>query len=155
MKLITDKLRERRKEYSIPGLPYLPKGKCVLIYRLPSETRTAGGLIIPEDAEEAKPMGVLLAAGLGAMDELRDALIEIGDIVWFARYAGWEKEVERDPMNKGRHILQADSKEILGSVDALDRVYGSTATHAVWFDEDGPDATEKHWYVTKESRNGH
>lgn len=114
-------LAERSKHYDIPPTPYLPLGKNVLIFRLPSEQRTAGGLYIAESAQEPKPMGVLLAAGLAARDILADHLVEIGDIVWFARYSGWEKEIQRDPEGKGKQILQMKVDEVLGSVDALTR----------------------------------
>lgn len=149
MKLLTTKLIDRKKTYDIPGLPYLPKGKFCLVFRLPSETKTAGGLVLPDTAQDVKHACVLLAAGLDAIDELQDALIEIGDIVWVARFAGWEHEVKRDAQAKGQQMLACEAKEIIGSVDALDRVYGKTATHELSWDEE----TEKHWYVEKETTN--
>ncbi len=116
------KLSERAKEYGIPDTPYLPMGKNVLVFRLPNETKTAGGLWVPEAHAEPKPMGVLVAAGLAAMDVLAESLIEVGDIVWFGRFAGWEKEIERDPEGTGKQILSMKEGDVLGSVDALDRV---------------------------------
>lgn len=114
-------LEARRKLYGIPEAPYLPMGKNVLVFRLPSETRTAGGLYIAEIAQEPKPIGVLVAAGLAALDVLADHLVEIGDIVWFARFAGYEREVARDPEGKAKEILQCKVEDVLGSVDALER----------------------------------
>jgi chaperonin GroES len=116
------KLEERRKLYGIPETPYLPMGKNVLVFRMPSETRTAGGLWVAESAQEPKPMGVLVAAGLGALDVMADHLVELGDVVWFGRFAGWEKEIQRDPEGKGKQILQMKVEDVLGSVDALERV---------------------------------
>ncbi len=55
-------LDEKRKEYGIPDAPYSPKGKVCLVYRLPPETRTAGGLVIIETSQEPKPIGILIAA---------------------------------------------------------------------------------------------
>lgn len=115
-------LIERRRLYGIPSPPYVPMGKNVLIFRLPSETMTVGGLYIADTAQDAKPMGVVMSAGLGALDIMAHHLIEIGDVVWFARFAGWEKEVQRDPEGKGKSILQLKIEEVLGSVDALDRI---------------------------------
>lgn len=131
---------ERAKMYGIPSAPYLPMGKNVLVFRLPSESRTAGGLYIAETAQDPKPMGVLLDAGLAARDILADHLVEIGDIVWFARFAGWEKEVQRDPEGKGKSILQMKVEDILGSVDALERRDRSD----IGFNEDG-----EHIYVPR------
>jgi len=129
-------LEKRREQYGIPRVPYLPFGDCVLIYRLPNETRTAGGLYIPETSEEPKPEGVLLAAGLKARDQMRDGLIEVGDIVSFAKYAGWEKQVSRDPMNKGKDIIQMKIQDVLGSEDAMERVEGKSPTHKLVYDND-------------------
>jgi len=137
------KLTERNKQYGIPSCPYLPAGKVVLIFRMPSETRSAGGLYIPDEHAEPKPTGVLVAAGLPARDVLSDALIEIGDIVWFGKYAGWEKEVERDPRNVGKMILQCKVEDILGSVDALERLESYDIK---------PDSAGKHFYTPKKTR---
>lgn len=114
-------LDKRRKELGIPEIPYLPIAKNVLIYRLPEEERTAGGLYVPESNREPHSKGVLLAAGLGALDILYAHLVEIGDVVWFGRFAGWEKEVERGATEKGAKILQAKVEDVLGSVDAIAR----------------------------------
>jgi chaperonin GroES len=105
--------------------------KCVLIYRLPNETKTAGGLFIPGTAEQKKPQGILLAAGLAARDILKDALIELGDIIWFAIYAGWEASVEKDPGNKDKQMVQIKAEDILGSEDALERM----KNHRIAYDE--------------------
>jgi len=137
------KLTERNKQYGIPTCPYLPAGKVVLIYRLPSESKSAGGIIIPDEHATPKPSGVLVAAGLAARDILADALVEIGDIVWFGKYAGWEKEVERDPLNAGKMILQCNVDDVLGSVDALERLESYDIK---------PDSTGKHFYTLKTNK---
>lgn len=137
------KLAERIKQYSIPKIPYLPKGKNVLVFRIPAEDRSAGGIILVEDAKEPKTMGVLVAAGLAARDEMRDHLIELGDVVWFGRFAGWEKEVERDPEGKGRTIMQMKIEDVNGSVDAIDRL----DDHTIEYDEE----TGQHFYEPKKT----
>src|SRR5262249_34377926 len=116
------KLDERRKQYGIPATPYLPMGKNVLVFRLPDELKTAGGLYVPAAHAEVKSKGVLVAAGLAALDALSDALIEIGDLVWFGRFAGWEKEIERRDGDEGKKILAMKVEDILGSIDALNRI---------------------------------
>lgn len=134
------KLEQRRKQYDIPDVPYLPVGKTILIYRLPNETVTAGGIHIPQTAEEPKPQGVLLAAGLAALDVMNDALVEIGDIVWFAKYAGWEKSVKSDPGNKDKDIIQMKIEDLLGSEDALGRL-GKGKVRLAFDEEEG-----EHYY---------
>ena len=116
------KLDRLRKQYDIPDVPYLPLGKVCLVFRMPSEEKTAGGLYVPEDNRGPKSYGVLVAAGLAAREILRDALIEIGDIVHFGRYEGDESEFKRVAASSGIKLLQLKVEGILGSVDALKRV---------------------------------
>jgi len=120
MKTKLDKQREKYPD--MPDVPYLPMGEVVLVYRLPSEEKTQGGLYIPEEHAGPKPCGVLVAAGLAARDVLADALIEIGDVVYFGRFEGDEKEFAREEAKKGRYLLQLKVRGLLGSVDALERM---------------------------------
>ena len=111
-----------RKELDIPALPYLPLAKNVLIFRLEGEEKTKGGIIVPDVHKEVKSRGILLAAGLQARDILADGLIEIGDEVCFAHYAGRDREVEKREGKAPSKILECKVEDILGSVDALERV---------------------------------
>lgn len=138
-------LERRRKQYDIPETPYLPIGKNVLIFRIPEEDRTAGGLYIPDTNKEPKSQGVLLAAGLGALDILADHLVEIGDLVWFGKYAGWESEVRREAAGKGEKILQVKVEDVNGSVDARERV----RDYAIVRDEE--DEYRQHRYMKRAS----
>lgn len=132
-------LDEKRKKYGIPESPYGPKGKVVLVFRMPMETKTAGGLYLAEVAQEPQPRGILIAAGLTARDEMRDHLVELGDEVWFGRFAGYEKEVERDPENKGKTIIQMMIADILGSVESIER----EKEHILAYDDD----TGEHYWI--------
>lgn len=138
------KLVERMKQYEIPPIPYLPGGKNVLVYRIPTETKTAGGLFIPEEHREADCRAVVLAAGLGARDIMRDHLQEIGDIVWIARFAGYEKGIERDRSagEAGKKFLQLKADDILGTEDGWARF---NSDYEVAYDED----TGEHYYARK------
>ena len=115
------KLSERIEKYKIPAIPYLPSGKTILVFRIESEEQD-GLIFVPEEHREVKDIGVLLAAGLAARDVFADHLIEIGDICWFGRFAGTERQVKRDVGAKGIKILAMKVEDILGSVDALERV---------------------------------
>ena len=117
------KLEEKRKRYDLPNPAYLPLGKNVLIFRLEGEEKTKGGIIVPDVHKEVKSRGILLAAGLQARDILADGLIEIGDEVCFAHFAGRDRQTgERDAGTAGKAILECKVEDILGSVDALERV---------------------------------
>jgi len=114
---------ELRKELDIPKISYLPIGTNVLIFRLEGEEKTKGGIIVPDVHKEVKSRGILLAAGLEARDVLADGLIEIGDEVCFAHWAGRDrKSGEREAGTAGQSILECKVADVLGSVDALERV---------------------------------
>jgi chaperonin GroES len=115
------KLDERRTKYSIPALVYLPRGKTVVVWRLPSEVKTAGGLFIPGTAEQIKSRGILLACGLQARDLLGDDLVEVGDEVYFTRYGAVERDLDGPGSAK---LLELKAEDILGSADGLERVKG-------------------------------
>ena len=95
MKSTLDKIRDEHKG-NVPPVPYLPSGEVVIVYRLPSEEMTPGGLYTPDEYQTPVSKGILVAAGLKARDIMADALIEMGDIVYFARFAGDEREFKRE-----------------------------------------------------------
>lgn len=114
-------LEAKRKKYDIPEIPYAPIGKNVLIWRIEGEEKTAGGLYVPETSKEVKSRGVLLAAGLAAMDIFADNLVEVGDEVCFAHYAGRERDAEKVVGGVSKRILECKAEDVLGSVDAIKR----------------------------------
>lgn len=116
------KLAERIKQYEIPAIPGQPIGDICLVYRIPSVEKTAGGLYIPETTQDVEERGVLLAAGLTALDKLVDHGVEIGDIVEFARYAGKERIVERKDGAKGKTMLRMKVDDIQLSEDLVERM---------------------------------
>lgn len=115
-------LDEKRRKYDIPAIPYLPKAQNCLVYRFTGEEKTSGGLYIPEEHRDVKSRGVLLAAGCEAMDELSDGLIEIGDEVCCAHYAGRDRKEEgRQAGEVARSVWEMKVQDILGSVEAVAR----------------------------------
>jgi len=145
MKSKLDKVREQYKD-QIPPIPYLPVGEVVLVYRLPSEEKTAGGLYVPEEHRSPVSSGILIAAGLAARDVMADSLIEVGDIVYFARFAGDEKEFKREAAGKAEKLLQLKMREILGSADGLER-----SKHYRIVLKTYDDGTSEHIYERKEA----
>ena len=131
-------LEDKRRKFNIPPIPYLPAGKRVIVWRLPSEQRTAGGLFVPESHATVKSRGILLAAGLAARDVLKDALVEIGDEVYFGRFAGVERDVERKEASTQPTLLEMAVEDVGGSVEAIARLEG----YRVAYDEE----LGEHWY---------
>ncbi len=74
-----------------------PLNDRVLVKRLESEEKTAGGLYIPDTAKEKPSKGEIIAAGPGkvADDGKRVAMeVKVGDAVLFNKYAGTEVKID-------------------------------------------------------------
>ena len=70
-----------------------PLNDRILIKRIPSEEKTAGGLFIPENAKEKPQEGEVVAVGEGRHLEngkVRPLEVKKGDRVFFRKYAGNE-----------------------------------------------------------------
>ncbi len=65
-----------------------PLADRVVIEPKPAETKTAGGLIIPDNAKEKPLEGVVVAVGPGTADVKME--VKNGDTVLYGKYAGTE-----------------------------------------------------------------
>lgn len=69
-------------------VPAAPIGSRVFVRPHPIAGETASKFIKPDEAKERQMAGTLIAAGDAAADALYDAGVEIGDEIWYGRYAG-------------------------------------------------------------------
>ncbi len=69
-----------------------PLADRVLIEPAPAETKTVGGIIIPDTAKEKPLQGTIVAVGKGTKDE--EMVLKEGDTVLYGKYAGTELEYE-------------------------------------------------------------
>ncbi|MCF0194565.1 MAG: co-chaperone GroES [Bacteroidaceae bacterium] len=69
-----------------------PLADRVLIEPAPAETKTVGGIIIPDTAKEKPLQGTIVAVGNGTKDE--EMVLKVGDTVLYGKYAGTEIEHE-------------------------------------------------------------
>ena len=69
-----------------------PLADRVLVEPKAAETKTAGGLIIPDNAKEKPQEGTVLAVGPGKKDEPMG--VKVGDKVLYGKYAGTEINAE-------------------------------------------------------------
>ena len=69
-----------------------PLADRVLIEPAPAETKTVGGIIIPDTAKEKPLQGTVVAVGTGTKDE--EMVLKAGDQVLYGKYAGTELEHE-------------------------------------------------------------
>jgi len=69
-----------------------PLADRVLLEPKEAETKTAGGLYIPDTAKEKPQQGTVIAAGPGKKDEPME--VKVGDVVLYGKYAGTEVTVD-------------------------------------------------------------
>lgn len=105
----------RCRDWSIPQVTFAPIGDKCIVWRLPPLALSAGGIVIPEEHMSPHVKGILLAMGPLAMDEL--APIEVGHVVIFGRFAGWEHDDVTPEHMRHNRILEVRSKDINGSDD--------------------------------------
>ncbi|MBR5481136.1 MAG: co-chaperone GroES [Bacteroidaceae bacterium] len=86
-----------------------PLADRVLIEPAPAETKTVGGIIIPDTAKEKPLQGTIVAVGQGTKDE--EMILKEGDVVLYGKYAGTELEFEG---KKYLVMRQSDVVAILG-----------------------------------------
>jgi chaperonin GroES len=70
----------------------------VLIKPLKAETKTAGGIYLPETAKEKPQIGEIMAVGKGAFDEdgkLMPMIVKVGQKVMFTKWGGSEVKVKQ------------------------------------------------------------
>jgi len=83
----------------------------VVVQRLDEETKTAGGIIIPDNHTEKPSQGKILAVGTGYRNtdgSVRALDVKVGDTVLFGKYSGTTVKVE------GKDVLVMKEEEILG-----------------------------------------
>ncbi len=73
----------------------------VIVKRLESETRSAGGIVIPDSAAEKPIQGKVVAVGKGKILEdgqVRPLDVKIGDKILFGKYSGTEVKVDGEEL---------------------------------------------------------
>lgn len=77
-----------------------PLNDRILVQRVESEEKSAGGIIIPDTAKEKPQEGVVKAVGPGKLDggERVAMQVEIGQRVLFGKYSGTDVTVNGDEL---------------------------------------------------------
>ena len=73
----------------------------VIVKRLENETKTASGIVIPDNAAEKPDQGEILAVGPGKRDDDGNRIkpdVEVGDRVLFGKYSGQTVKVDGDEL---------------------------------------------------------
>lgn len=92
---------------------FRPLHDRVVVRRLNSEEKTAGGIIIPETAKEKPQEGEVIAVGPGARNEQGQIValdVKVGDKILFGKWSGTEVKVN------GEELLIMKESDIMGVV---------------------------------------
>jgi chaperonin GroES len=82
-------------------MAFRPLGDRVLVKRVEEETKSKGGIIIPDTAKEKPQEGEIIAVGPGARDEdgKRVAMdLKVGDKILFGKWSGTEVKIDGDDL---------------------------------------------------------
>ncbi len=93
---------------------FKPLHDRVLVKRLPSEEKTAGGIIIPDSVQEKPQQGEIIAAGSGsrrADGAIEPLGVKAGDKILFGKYSGTEVKMQ------GVDYLIMKESDILGVLE--------------------------------------
>ena len=85
----------------------------VIVKRIEEERKTAGGIVIPDNAAEKPDQGEVLAIGTGkVMDDgkVRPLAVKVGDRVLFGKYSGASVKMDGD------ELLVMREEDIMGVV---------------------------------------
>ena len=93
------------------GMGFRPLHDRVVIRRMESEAKTAGGIIIPDTAKEKPMEGKVVSVGPGARDEngrITPLDVKAGDTVLFGKWSGTEVKID------GEDLLIMKESDIMG-----------------------------------------
>ncbi len=91
-----------------------PLADKVLVERLEAETKTAGGIVLPDSAKEKPQRGKIISVGQGkVLDDgtLRKPQVKKGDNVLFTSYAGTEVKID------GKEYLIMSESDIMAVIE--------------------------------------
>ncbi|WP_072397190.1 co-chaperone GroES [Hyphomicrobium sp. CS1GBMeth3] len=95
-------------------MTFRPLHDRVVVKRVDEDTKTAGGIIIPDTAKEKPQQGEVVAVGPGARDEQGKVVpldVKPGDRVLFGKWSGTEVKID------GEDLLIMKESDILGVLE--------------------------------------
>jgi len=95
-------------------MKFRPLHDRVVVRRVEEDTKTAGGIIIPDTAKEKPMQGEVVAVGPGARDEngkVQPLEVKAGDRVLFGKWSGTEVKID------GQDLLIMKESDILGILE--------------------------------------
>ncbi len=95
-------------------MKFRPLHDRVVVRRVEEDTKTAGGIIIPDTAKEKPMQGEVVAVGPGARDDTGKIVpldVKVGERVLFGKWSGTEVKID------GEDLLIMKESDILGVIE--------------------------------------
>jgi chaperonin GroES len=95
-------------------MKFRPLHDRVVVRRIEGDTKTAGGIIIPDTAKEKPQEGEIIAVGPGARDESGKIVpldVKSGDRILFGKWSGTEVKID------GEELLIMKESDIMGVIE--------------------------------------
>ena len=95
-------------------MKFRPLHDRVVVKRLDAEAKSAGGIIIPDTAQEKPSQGEIIAVGPGGRDENGKLIpidLEVGERVLFGKWSGAEVVLD------GQDLLIMKESDIMGVLE--------------------------------------
>jgi chaperonin GroES len=99
-------------------MKFRPLHDRVVVRRLEQDTKTPGGIIIPDTAKEKPQEGEVVAVGPGARNEQGQLValdVKTGDRVLFGKWSGTEVKID------GEELLIMKESDIMGVVEGTQK----------------------------------
>ncbi len=95
-------------------MKFRPLHDRIVVRRVEEETKTKGGIIIPDNAQEKPIQGEVIAVGPGSRDDSGKLVpldIKIGDRVLFCKWSGTEVKID------SKDVLIMKESDVLGVIE--------------------------------------
>jgi len=95
-------------------MKFRPLHDRVVVKRVEEDTKSKGGIIIPETAQEKPMQGTILSVGPGGRDEAGKLIpidLKTGDKVLFGKWSGTEVKID------GQDLLIMKESDIMGVLE--------------------------------------
>jgi chaperonin GroES len=95
-------------------MKFRPLHDRVVVRRIESEDKTAGGIIIPDTAKEKPQEGEIVAVGPGGRDESGKLIsidLKVGDRILFGKWSGTEVKID------GEELLIMKESDVMGVIE--------------------------------------
>lgn len=122
-------LERRIAEYDIPDWPGEATFARILVYRIPDKAAKrntfieGGSIVMPETTQSnnefRSPRGIIVSAGLQAMDILRGNGMQLGEMIWMSSHTPWRFQVDTKEDGKDVEFYFMQAGDVTLSEDLL------------------------------------